>query len=80
VRLPTEQGAVCIPSLRSKDSWIARLFAWSLFVYSGEDMLKAVVFDFDGIIVDSEPLHYRAFQKVLEPLGAGFSWAQYTEK
>ena len=43
-------------------------------------MLKAVVFDFDGIIVDSEPLHYRAFQKILEPLGAGFSWAQYTEK
>ena len=43
-------------------------------------MLKAVVFDFDGIIVDSEPLHYRAFQKVLEPMGAGFSWADYVEK
>jgi len=43
-------------------------------------MLKAVVFDFDGIIVDSEPLHYRAFQKVLEPLAAGFSWAEYVEK
>lgn len=43
-------------------------------------MLKSVVFDFDGIIVDSEPLHYRAFQKVLEPLGAGFSWDEYTEK
>jgi len=43
-------------------------------------MLKAVVFDFDGIIVDSEPLHYRAFQKVLEPLGAGFSWAEYADK
>jgi len=43
-------------------------------------MLKAVVFDFDGIIVDSEPLHYRAFQKVLEPLGAGFSWAEYTAR
>jgi len=43
-------------------------------------MLKAVVFDFDGIIVDSEPLHYRAFQKVLEPLGAGFSWAEYSDK
>lgn len=40
-------------------------------------MLKAIVFDFDGIIVDSEPLHYRAFQKALEPLGAGFSWAEY---
>lgn len=43
-------------------------------------MLKAVVFDFDGIIVDSEPLHYRAFQKVLEPLGAGFTWDDYVEK
>jgi beta-phosphoglucomutase len=40
-------------------------------------MLKAIVFDFDGIIVDSEPLHYRAFQKALEPLGMGFSWAEY---
>lgn len=43
-------------------------------------MLKAVVFDFDGIIVDSEPLHYRAFQKVLEPLGAGYTWAEYIDK
>ena len=43
-------------------------------------MLKAVVFDFDGIIVDSEPLHFRAFQKVLEPLGAGFSWDEYIAK
>lgn len=43
-------------------------------------MLKAVVFDFDGIIVDTEPLHYRAFQKVLEPLDAGFSWPEYTSK
>lgn len=43
-------------------------------------MLKAIVFDFDGIIVDSEPLHYRAFQKALEPLGAGFAWSEYVEK
>jgi len=43
-------------------------------------MLKAVVFDFDGIIVDSEPLHCRAFQKLLEPLGAGFTWDEYVER
>lgn len=43
-------------------------------------MLKAVVFDFDGIIVDSEPMHYRAFQKVLEPLGAGYSWQEYLDR
>lgn len=28
-------------------------------------MLHAVVFDFDGVIVNSEPLHLRAFQSVL---------------
>jgi beta-phosphoglucomutase len=28
-------------------------------------MLQAVIFDFNGIIVDDEPIHYRLFQKVL---------------
>jgi beta-phosphoglucomutase len=39
---------------------------------------KAVVFDFDGVIVDTERLHYRAFQEILEPLGLGYSWDEYT--
>ncbi len=38
---------------------------------------QAVIFDFDGVIVDTEPLHYRSFQKILEPLGLGFSWEEY---
>ncbi len=40
-------------------------------------MLAAVIFDFDGIIVDTEPLHYKAFQEVLVPLGLGYSWEEY---
>ena len=40
-------------------------------------MLAAVIFDFDGIIVDTEPLHYRAFQEILIPLGLGYSWEVY---
>lgn len=40
-------------------------------------MLSAVIFDFDGIIVDTEPLHYKAFQEVLIPLGLGYSWDEY---
>jgi beta-phosphoglucomutase len=32
-------------------------------------MAKAVVFDFDGVIVRSEPLHYRTFCEALAPLG-----------
>ena len=40
---------------------------------------SAVVFDFDGVMVDTEPLHYAAFQEVLAPLGLSFSWSQYEE-
>src|SRR5512146_1010510 len=42
-------------------------------------MLAAVIFDFDGIIVDTEPIHYRAFQEVLVPRGLGYSWEEYLE-
>lgn len=40
-------------------------------------MLSAIIFDFDGVIVDTEPLHYKAFQEVLVPLGLGYSWEEY---
>ena len=42
-------------------------------------MLKAVIFDFDGVLADSEPLHYQAFQEVLVPLGLGHSYDRYLE-
>jgi len=38
---------------------------------------QAVIFDFDGILADTEPIHYRAFRKVLEPLGLEFPWEEY---
>ena len=31
--------------------------------------LRAAVFDFDGVIVDSEPLHYRSLRDALRPEG-----------
>ncbi len=40
-------------------------------------MLHAIVFDFDGVIVDSEPLHYRAFLEVGRDLGVTFSYDDY---
>ena len=40
-------------------------------------MIKAVIFDFDGVIVDSEPLHLRAFQRTVETLGLKLSTADY---
>lgn len=42
-------------------------------------MLAAVIFDFDGIVVDTEPIHYRSFQVLLEPLGLGYSWDEYVD-
>jgi beta-phosphoglucomutase len=40
---------------------------------------EAVIFDFDGVIADTEPLHYDAFLKVLEPLGISFAWETYVD-
>jgi HAD superfamily hydrolase (TIGR01509 family) len=39
--------------------------------------LRAIVFDFDGVIADSEPLHYRSFRDVLAPLGVALTEADY---
>src|SRR6187401_914163 len=43
--------------------------------------LQAIVFDFDGVIADSEPLHLRAFQQTLAEdgieLSAGDYYARY---
>lgn len=42
-------------------------------------MLKAIVFDFDGVLVDSEPLHYQAFAQVGETIGVRFDYEHYLE-
>jgi beta-phosphoglucomutase len=42
-------------------------------------MLRAVIFDFDGVLADSEPVHYQAFQEVLVPLRLGHSYERYLE-
>lgn len=42
-------------------------------------MLTGVIFDFDGIIVDTEPLHYQAFQEVIEEDDIHYTWQEYVE-
>lgn len=39
--------------------------------------LSAVIFDCDGILVDTEPVHYRAFQEALKPFDLEFDYAEY---
>lgn len=38
---------------------------------------QAIVFDFDGVLADSEPLHLRTYQEVLAPLGITLTREDY---
>jgi beta-phosphoglucomutase len=40
-------------------------------------MITAIVFDFDGVLADSEVLHLRAYQEVLTPRGIALSRDEY---
>lgn len=39
--------------------------------------LQAIVFDYDGVLADTEPLHLRAFQETLAPRGVELTGAKY---
>jgi len=43
-------------------------------------MLRAVLFDFDGVIADSEPLHLEGFRRALVDLGISVTDAQYYDR
>lgn len=40
-------------------------------------MLRAILFDFDGVILDSEDLHYEAFRRVFEEEGVSLTREAY---
>ncbi len=43
-------------------------------------MLEAIVFDFDGVIVDSERLHYAALLEVMQSFDFSFTYETYIAK
>jgi len=43
-------------------------------------MLKAIIFDCDGVIVDSEPYHMKALQQVLSEEGIALTRTEYFER
>lgn len=40
-------------------------------------MIQAIVFDFDGVLADSEPVHLAAVQDVLSPMGFSLTAEEY---
>ena len=43
-------------------------------------MIRAVVFDFDGVLANSEPLHFRAFRDVLAEEGVALTERAYYDR
>jgi len=43
-------------------------------------MIRAIVFDFDGVLANTEALHLRAYQELLGPSGVDLSEEIYTER
>jgi len=41
------------------------------------DIDQALVFDYDGVIADTEPLHWRSWAALLSPFGVQLSWEEY---
>src|SRR5271157_279878 len=39
--------------------------------------VRALIFDFDGVLADTEPLHWRAWREVLKPFGIELDWATF---
>jgi beta-phosphoglucomutase len=41
--------------------------------------LEAIFFDFDGVLIDSEPVHFACWHDVLVPLGVDLAWDFYRD-
>lgn len=39
----------------------------------------AILFDFDGVLLDSEPVHWACWAEVLAPLGVNLTWEFYRD-
>ncbi len=40
---------------------------------------EAILFDFDGVLVDSEPVHFECWREILQTFGVHLDWKTYSE-
>ncbi len=41
---------------------------------------EAILFDFDGVIMDSEPVHFDCWKQVLAPFGISLNWEEFHDR
>lgn len=46
----------------------------------GGPFYDAILFDFDGVLVDSEPVHFVCWREVLAPFGIDLDWETYQRR
>jgi beta-phosphoglucomutase len=42
-------------------------------------LFDSILFDFDGVLMDSEPVHFACWREVLLPLGVSLEWGYYLD-
>jgi len=59
------------PVKRRAQAWIRQLTSMPEF--------DAILFDFDGVLADTEPVHWACWAEVLKPLGITLEWDYYRD-
>src|ERR1051325_2857038 len=75
-RFPLEAVPVLLAFLRE--------FAWCHYLsyhekFPSMSVFDAIFFDFDGVLIDSEPVHWACWREVLLPLGVSLEWDFYRD-
>ncbi len=47
------------------------------YLMEGKKRYDAILFDFDGVLADTEPLHYECWKTILAPFGIHLNWPFY---
>jgi len=47
---------------------------------SSLEHFDAILFDFDGVLIDSEPIHYACWREVMEKFGVALEWETYDSR
>lgn len=42
--------------------------------------IQGIIFDFNGVLIDDEPLHFQSFRKTIQEEGLDLNWEEYCEK